>query len=102
MELDAKPTEENIVLVHDKILMALLGANGIKPIHIFRTGWPGEPADESETYLAYKPTMDFAQFQKGYEDGTVIVNLSEYLTSAAELEWRIGKIEYVPKGNENE
>lgn len=105
MELDAKPTEENIVLVHDKILIALLGASGFKPVKLLTTGWPCDnPKDPKEPYAAYSQTVDMLQYLKGYEDGTVLVNLKDYLDSAQELEGWLGKIEYWPtiRGVENE
>lgn len=97
MELDAKSTETNMVLVHDKILMSLMGANGIKPVHIFTTGWPGEPPDfRRETYLAYKQTDQVKKILNTFENRGVTVNLDKYLDSAQELQNYLGEMVYWP------
>jgi hypothetical protein len=98
MEFNAKPTETDIVLVHDKILMALLGANGIKPVHVCMTGWPNEPHGfERESYLAYRHTLKVVQLIEEFEQRKVNVNLNDYLDSATELEGYLGEIVYWPK-----
>ena len=106
MELDAKPTETNIVLVNDKILMAVLGANGIKPAHIFMTGWPSEPPEYlRKTYMAYEQTNNVKRIVEAFQQRKVTVDLDEYLVSAMELEGYIGDIDYRPsetKGIANE
>lgn len=106
MNLDAKPTETDIVLVHDKILMSLLAAKGIMADHIFMTGWPSEPPEyKREAYMAYKQTTEVKQLIEAFEKRKVTVDLDEYLVSAWELELYFGGIEYKPsesKGTENE
>jgi hypothetical protein len=106
MELNAKPTEYNIVVVHDKILMALLGAYGIKPLHMFTTGWhPDNPTEIREQYAAYEGSSDVIQISIDYKEKTIAVHLDDYLSSADELENYVGRISYIPsgmKGTENE
>lgn len=98
MNLDAKPTETEIVLVHDKILMALLGAKGIKSVHTFLTGWPdGLPEFQREVYMAYEQTSNVKQLIQDFEERKVSVNLDDYLVSAMELEHYIGDIDYIPR-----
>jgi hypothetical protein len=106
MELNAKLTETDIVLVNDKILMALIGANGIKPVHVFMTGWPYEPSDfVREVYMAYKQTYRVKHLIKTFKAREVTVSLEDYLSSAQELEGYVGDMTYWPeqkKGFENE
>ncbi len=97
MELNAKPTELDLVLVHDKILMAVLGAKGIKPVHFFLTGMPSEPPEyERQVYFAYKYTTEIEMIIDDFRERKVFINLDEYLVSAMELEGCIGEIEYTP------
>lgn len=97
MELNAKPTETDIVLVHDKILMALLAANGVMGSHTFSTGWPDDPSEvEREVYVAYEHTSQVKHLIKSFEAREITVNLDDYLSAADELENYVGKITYMP------
>jgi len=98
MDMEAKPIEENIILVHDKILMALFGANGIKPVHVLMTGWPSEPpCFERVNYLAYRHTQQVKEIIQEFEQRKATVNLDDYLDSATELEAYLGETVYMPK-----
>jgi hypothetical protein len=98
MQLDAKPNEENIVIVHDKYLMAALGAKGIKPILICASGWPVEsPEYKREKYMAFRHKLEVQDYIDQFERHTLDVNLKEFLDHFSEFEAHEGMIVYSPK-----
>lgn len=106
MELNAKPIETDMVLVHDKILIAIIGANSIKPVHMFTTGWELDgPNEIKEPYAAYKQTKKVKELIQEFEEQRVNVDLKDYMDSFSELESYFGEIVYLPIqqiGTENE
>lgn len=101
MDFDAKPTETNIVLIYDRILMSVLGANGIIPVDSFTCGWPDDdPKLMKKICLAYRQTEKLERLIKAFERREITVNLDEYLESAAEIDGRFGSIIYMPKETE--
>ena len=102
MEYEAKPTLSNIVLVNDKFLMGVLGANNIKPVKIFVSGWPNEHPDYiRECYMAYEQTAQVKHLIEEYKARTVTVELDSYLASQEELGLNLGQMMYMPKEWEN-
>jgi hypothetical protein len=98
MEYDAKPTLTNIVLVNDKFLMSVLGANNIKPVEILVTGWPNVSTDFiRECYMAYEQTAQVKHLIEEYKARTITVELDSYLASQEELGNNLGQMMYMPK-----
>lgn len=101
MDFDAKPTETNIVLIYDRVLMSVLGANGIKPIDSFTLGWPDDdPKLIKKICLAYRQTEKLEHLIKAFDKRDITINLDEYLESAAEIDGRFGRIIYNSKDTE--
>lgn len=103
MDIKAQPSEENIILVNDKILIALLAANNIRPVKILSTGWPLEPRDfQRDCYMAYRHTLQVVELIEQYDQRKVSVTLFDFLDSVWELEVQTEDIQYHPHDESSE